>query len=60
MTLEDKKFIQQCRTVIKGLNDMSIVMPSAAPSFNKATDMLEGKIKEIMDKEKDQTLNPNN
>ena len=50
MTKEDKKFIEQCRKVIKGLNDFSIIQPASAETMNKATDMLERKIKEVEDK----------
>lgn len=46
MTKEDKKFIEQCRKVIKGLNDMTIIHPETSAHFNKTTDMLERKIKE--------------
>ena len=50
MTKEDQKFIVECRNVIKGLNDMTIKHPETAALFNKATDMLERKIKETEDK----------
>jgi len=52
MTKEEERFIKQCREVIKGLNDMTIKHPETSNLFNKTTDMLEGKIKSILDKEK--------
>lgn len=51
MTKEDKRFIESCRKVIKGLNDFSIVHPELAETMNKATDMLERRVKETLDKE---------
>jgi hypothetical protein len=51
MTPKDKEFIEQCKVVIKGLNDMTIKHPETAELFNKTTTMLEGKIKAIEEKE---------
>jgi hypothetical protein len=44
---EDQDFIDRSRGIIKGLNDLTIVHPETAELFNKTTDMLERKIKEI-------------
>lgn len=44
---EDQRFIDECRKIIKELNDMTIVHPEVAESFNKTTDMLKRKIKEV-------------
>lgn len=50
MTDEEQDFINRCKAIIKGLNDMSIKHPEEYKLFNKTTDMLEGKIKAIKDK----------
>lgn len=47
---EDQEFITRSKGVIKGLNDLTIVHPETAELFNKTTDMLERKIKEIEQK----------
>jgi len=46
---KDEEFIKKAQEVINGLNNFSIVQPDNAPLFNKVTDMLELKIKEIKD-----------
>lgn len=44
---KDQEFIKESRAIIKGMNDLTIVDPETAELFNKATDMLERKIKAI-------------
>jgi hypothetical protein len=44
---QDQAFIKQAKTVIEGLNNMTILHPETSELFNKVTDMLEGKIKKI-------------
>lgn len=51
MDKKDEKFIRQCRGIIKRLNDLTIKHPETAALFNKTTDMLEEKIKAILEKE---------